>query len=114
MSPWASSASNDTGQGIQGKEDNNHISIIAKKAKKRVRKGREERKEQFNTIRKFLVRAESSEDLSPDEDTDDSTIDSSRTTNEATSQLLDKSDEAYIQAQDDFPLERVTCREGKM
>eukprot|EP00957_Ditylum_brightwellii_P091868 6995084-Ditylum_brightwellii.AAC.1 len=133
MPPQASSASNDTSQGIQGKGDSNHISvrshnnmktlltrkkcglnyeIITKKAKKRVRKGREKRKERSNTVRNFLVRAESSEDLSPDEDTDDSTIDSSRNTNEATSQLLDNTDEAYIQAQDDFPLERVTCREG--
>eukprot|EP00957_Ditylum_brightwellii_P064810 4917389-Ditylum_brightwellii.AAC.1 len=48
--------------------------IIAKKAKKTVRKGREKRKERSNTVRKILVRAESSEDMSPDEDTDDSII----------------------------------------
>eukprot|EP00957_Ditylum_brightwellii_P161746 12315245-Ditylum_brightwellii.AAC.1 len=78
MPPWASSASNDTGQGIQGKGDSNHtfvrshnnmktsftrkkrgliyeiIAKKAKKAKKRVRKGKEKRKEQSNTIRKFL------------------------------------------------------------
>eukprot|EP00957_Ditylum_brightwellii_P114208 8707469-Ditylum_brightwellii.AAC.1 len=66
MPPRASSASNDTGQGIQGNGDSNHISarshnntkisltrkkcgliyeIIAKKARKRVRKSREKRKE---------------------------------------------------------------------
>eukprot|EP00957_Ditylum_brightwellii_P103955 7921017-Ditylum_brightwellii.AAC.1 len=66
MPPWASSASNNTGQGIQGKGDSNHISvrshtnmktsltckkrgliyeIIEKKAKKRVRKGGKKRKE---------------------------------------------------------------------
>ena len=64
MPPRASGASNDTGQGIQGKGDNNHISvrshnitktsstckkcgliyeIIAKKAKKRVTKSTEKR-----------------------------------------------------------------------
>eukprot|EP00957_Ditylum_brightwellii_P040789 3088105-Ditylum_brightwellii.AAC.1 len=72
----------------------------------------EKRKKQCNTIRKYLVQTESSEDLTTDEETDDSTIDSSHTPNGATSQLLDESNKAYICAQNDFPLERVTCREG--
>ena len=46
------------------------------------------------------------------EETDDNTIGSSQTTTGETGQLRDESNEAYLRAQNGFPIENVTCREG--
>ena len=132
MPPSASCASNDTRQGILGNGDIGHTSvrkhdttktpssrkkcgllyeIIAKKKKKQRRKRMEKRKKHSNTIRKYLLQNDFRDDLTTEEDSDDSTSGSMQTIN-AETRLLDESNEAYLQAQNGFPIEGITCREG--
>ena len=132
MPPSASCASNDTRQGILGNGDIVHISvrkhdtmktlstrkkcgllyeIIAKKKKKQTRKRIEKRKKHSNTIRKYLLQNDFHDDLPTEEGSDDSTIGSVQTTT-ADTQLLDESNEAYLRAQNGFPIKGITCRGG--
>ena len=128
----ASSASKDIRQGISGIGDRGHTSvrkhdttknsstrkkcsllydIIAKKKKKRTRKRTEKRKKRSKTIRQYLQQNDLHDESPTEEESDGDTIGSERIT-DADTLMLDESNEAYLRAQNGFPIEGITCRGG--
>eukprot|EP00957_Ditylum_brightwellii_P146988 11190844-Ditylum_brightwellii.AAC.1 len=69
----------------------------------------EKRKNHSNTIRKYLLQNDFQDDLTTEKDSEDSTTGSMQTIT-AETRLLDESNEAYLRAQNGFPIEGITCR----
>jgi hypothetical protein len=128
----ASCAGKDIRQGITGNGDQGHTSvrkhdttkksstrkkysllydIIAKKKKKRTRKRTEKRKKRSKTIRQYLQQNDLHDETPTEEESDDDTTGSERIT-DADTLMLDESNEAYLRAQNGFPIEGITCRGG--